>query len=441
MTTRLEDDLRQARRTGSEHLATPSAVYGRDMGTVGTRRWRRRRVGRGSGAAALAAAAVIGLAAGAAEDGARRGTPATEERSDAAPSWDVPWRWPARGSLAADPDFVAEFDERLGSVAHLVYAEDGAAGRVVVAVARTEETVVLHGPRGADLATLDRVTGEIADPAQIVVALPIAQGHLVLLLAPQKVNEAQISTPTLLRDGSIDRHWRQIPVDGGVGRTVTDISPEVTWVRTPIGGGSMTVLVGDGSPALGTLSCERCDDGWLSEEGLTEFRDGTAHVLGVASEDVPAKVLFDVTIPDSTTGDATRAVGARLVGYVATAPSGGLLRSTYLVTEQPQGTTVELVEWLGLLPAGDEARPLFLPPRVAGRALVVAPGAARVRFTPPGDGAPVIEVVLTDGIAVVPGSPTDIGDHTVTAFDPDGTLRGRWHGRGVQSEDPDAIRR
>lgn len=441
MTTRLEDDLRQALRTGTDHLSTPPDAYARVMGTVAQRRRHRRLVVLGSGAAALAAAAVIGVAAGLGEDGAHRGTPATEERTDARPSWDVPWRWPARGPLAADPDFAAEFEERLGSEAHLVYAEDGVAGRVVVAVSRTEETVVFHGPGGADLATLDRVTGEIADPAQIVVALPLAQGHLVLLLAPEKVNEAQISTPTLLRDGSIDRQWRQIPVDGGVGRTVTDLPPEVTWVRTPIGGGPMTVLVSDGSPVLGTLGCERCGDGWSFEEGLAEFRDGVAQVLGVASEDVPATVLFDVPVPDSTAGDAESAPGARLVGYLATAPSGGLLRSTYLVTDEPVGTTVELVEWLGLLPAGDEGRPLFLPPRVAGPALVVAPGAARVTLTPPGDGASVTDVVLTDGIAVVPGALTDIGDHTVTAFDPDGTLRGRWHGRGVQAEYPAAMRR
>ena len=439
MTTQLEDDLRQALRSGTDHLWTPSNVYERVMGTVAERRRRRRLVVLGSGTAALAAAAVIGLAAGLDEHDAGPSTPATQERPAAAPSWDVPWRWPARGPLGTDPEFAAEFENRLGPEEHLVYAEDGAAGRVVVAVSRTEETVVLHGRRSADLTTLDRVSGAIADPAQIVVALPLAQGHLVLLLAPERVHEAQISTPTLLEDGSIDRQWRQIPVEGGVGRTVTDIPPELTWVQTPIGGGSMAVLVADGSPALGTLSCERCSVGWSSVEGLREFRDDVAHVLGVPREGVPARVLFDVTIPSSATGVTARAEGARLVGYLATAPSGGLLRSTYLFTDEPEGTTVELVEWRRLLPAGDEGRPLFLPPRVAGRALVVAPGAARVTYTPPADGAPVTEAALTDGIAVVPGSPTEIGDHTVTALDPDGALRGRWHGRGVQVEEPDTI--
>lgn len=439
MSLRLEDELRAALQAGTERLTAPPDSYARVMETVEAHRRRRRTVIAGSGVAVLAIAAMIGVGAGLGDQGPRRGTPATEQLPDQPSVWrGLPFSWPARGELGTDPEFADEFARRFGADHHLLYAEDGEAGRVVVAVSSAQEAVVFHGPRGEGLDELDRVSRVQPDSRQVAVALPHDDGHLVLVLLPGNVNDAQISAPTVQRDGSIDRQWRQLEVDGGVGRALTTVPPWVAWIRSPAGGGSVAVAVGPGSDAPRTLTCgDPCDGDWFAGPGLSEFRAQVATVFGASTEDITARLVLDAPVPaGSGAGDAAGLREGRLVAYVATLPSGGLVRSTYLVTIAPGGPQIATVDLLAPLPEGDANGPVFIPSTADRPALIVAPGASRVDFTPGRDAAPLPDAVLTDGVGVVTGSPPDIRDYMVTAYDAEGAVRGRWHGLVVQADNP-----
>lgn len=436
-----EDDVRRSLVAGVEQLPSSPDPYARVMASVDAHRRRRSRraVAAGSAVVALAAAGVIGVGAGLGDEGPDRGTPALERLPDEASVWrGLPFGWPARGELGTDPGFAAEFARHHGED-HLLYAEDGAAGRVVVAVSSLQETVVLHGPRGAGLDGLARVTGPPAQSRQVVVSVAHEGGHLVLVLLPENIAEAQISAPTVQRDGSIDRRWRQLDVDGGVGHAVSAVPPWVSWVRSPAGGGPVAVRVGPGGAEPPTLTCEDpCDSAWLAGPGLSRFQAQVAAVVGASTEDVAARLVLDSPVPPGfTDGTSTSPREDRIVAYLATLPSGGLVRSTYLVTAGPEGPRIVTLDLLTPLPESHAEGPVFIPATGDRPALIVAPGASRVGFIPRRlDAAALPDVVLSDGVGVVPDAPPDIGDHAITTHDATGAVRGTWHGGAVQADSP-----
>lgn len=436
MSSRLEDDVREALQAGTEHLCAPPDPYARVMDAVAAHRRRTRTIIAASGIATLALAAVVGLASGLIDGESRTPTPAAEQQPDRDTRWGLPFGWPARGELGTDPGFSDAFARALGSDHHLLYAEDGDAGRVVIAVSSAQEAVVLHGPRGADLDELARVPGLLVDTMDVVVALPVDGGNLIIALMAGNLSDAQLSAPEVARDGSVQRSWQQIPVNEGVARVVTSEPLGVIRVRTPAGDGPPQVVVG-ADPPIGSLTCSRCDSAWFAAEGLAEFHAQAAEAVGAEPEDVTARLLLDAAVPvtpgtQSPHGDAN----SRVVGYLATLPSGGLLRATYVATTGPGAPTVTMVEPLRPLPADDQGRPVLIPAGVAGPAFVVAPGSSRVTFTPRGAAAFLPDVILTDGVGVLTDSPRDPAQYRITSLGSDGTVLRTWHGSVVETDDP-----
>ncbi|MFN2320671.1 MAG: hypothetical protein ABR500_13445 [Dermatophilaceae bacterium] len=436
MSLRLEHEVRAALQAGTARLTTSPDPYARVMETVATHRRRRRAVVAGAGVAALALAGVIGVAAGLGDQQPDRNTPATEELQERVTRWGLPFGWPARGELATDAGFADAFTRAFGGDHHLLYAEDGDAGRVAIAISFAQEAVVFHGPRGADLDELARVPGLLVDTKDVAVALPVKDGHLIIALMPGNLSDAQFSTPFVARDGSVQRIWKQIPVDEGVARMVTSEPLGVIRVRTPAGDGPPHVVVGAGAP-LGTLTCSPCDSAWFAAEGLAEFHAQAAAAVGAEPDDVTARLLLDAALPtplgtQSPDGGAHR----RVIGYVATLPSGGLLRATYVTTTGPGAATVAMVEPLRPLPADDHARPVLIPSGVGEPALIVAPGSNRVAFTPRGAAAFLADVILTDGVGVLTDPPRDLAQYRITSFESDGTVLRTWHGTILETDDP-----
>lgn len=431
MSLHLEDDVRRALRAGAEHVAPPPDPYALVMTTVAARRRRRRAVVAGSGVAALAVGGVVALAAGVGDAASRDGTPATERTTDhrretvgvRGPVSD----WPVRGALGTDVAFAAEFEQALGSDHSLVYAEDGEAGRVAIAVSSDRSTVVFHGPRGTAVEDLERSAGLPATGLDVVVAVPMDEGHLVVALMPRHLRDAQISLPSVARDGSVHRIWRQMRVEQGVGRTITGDPIGVVRVRTPAGDGPPQVVAGRSGPP-GGLRCGRCDDRWFATEGLSRFGAAAAAAVGATTEDVTPRLTLDAVVP---------AAGGRVVSYVATLPTGGLLRATYLVTETAGDTpAISLVEPLRALPADDPTRPLVFTAQPSGDLLIVAPDARRLTFTPIGDAPALPGVSLTDGVGVLLEPPSDATAYRISAFSLEGSPVRSWHGSVLRVEDP-----
>jgi hypothetical protein len=442
MSTRLEDDVRAALRAGTEHLCVAPDPYARVMDAVDAHRRRRRTVIAGSATAVLALAGVVGLAGGLLEGEPRTSTPASEQQPDLATRWGLPFSWPARGELGTEPGFADAFTRAYGGDHHLLYAEDGDAGRVAIAVSSAQEAVVFHGPRGADLDDLARVTGRFAETRHVAVAVPQDGGHRIIVLLPGNFGDAEFSTPeSVARDGSLRRRWQQMPVEGGVGHAFTSDPLATLRVASAAGDGPPTVAVGDADRPPGTLICDRCDEAWFETEGLAEFHAQASTVVGADAQDVRVRLSVNVAIPPlSHTQEPGQGSPGRVFGYVATLPSGGLLRATYAAMTSPGGPTVAMVEPLRPLPAGDDDRPIFIPPRIVGPGLIIAPGSGRVTFSPLRGAAPLADTALTDGVGVIASSPADLVDYTITVHGSDGGVTGTWHGRLMQSDDPFARR-
>lgn len=438
MSTRLEDEVREALWAGTESLSTPPDAYDRVMATVALRRRRRTTVITGA-AATLALAGVIGLAARTADDGSRMTTPATRI---SAPRTDRPSearrfrgpasQWPARGSLGTDPTFSGDFATAVGAEHHLVFAEDGVAGRMAVAVSADGETVVFHGRAGEPVAELERFAGLPASGRDLVVAVPVgaatspAAEHLVVTLTAPHLDDAQISLPSVARDGSVYREWRKVPVADGVGRIVTADPVGAVRVRTGSGDGAVQVVAGPVEPP-GALECGRCDETWLATEGLEQFRHEAAATVGAATEQVSARMLFEATSP---------AAGGRVVGYLASLPTGGLLRAMYVATDRTDGPRLSMIEPLRPLPADDPLRPVLISVQPSGDLVVVAPGLTRIGFSPTGAAPPLSDVALSDGIGVLIDPPSDPAAYRIVSYDVGGGVLRSWHGSMLTVRNP-----
>lgn len=428
MSTRLEDEVREALRRTTESLPMPSDPYARVMGAVETHRRRRRAAIAGAALVAVLLAGVVGVSTGIIDVDQRASTPATERLVDRAPDWGFQGDWPARGQLGTEAEFAEEFGRLYGTDHRLLYAEDGEAGRVVIAISADQEAVLFIGRKDADLTELQRIPGRQITTRDVAVAVPQDGGHLVIAAMPEHLIDAQLSIPAVARDGSVGRTWQEMPVADGIARAVTADPIGVVRVRTPVGDGPLHIVVGGAQPGL--LDCEECDPDWFADEGVTQFRDQVAAVVGAPAGDVAARVLLDTSIED-----------ARVAVLVATLPSGGLVRGTYLVTREQGASALTMVEPLRPLPSGDESRPVFVSrdtvPGIA-EALLIAPDASRIMFTAlAGSDAPTLDAPsLTDGVAMMSTAPGDLGGYRVSAYSSDGTVLRTWHGSALRPTDP-----
>jgi DNA-directed RNA polymerase specialized sigma24 family protein len=428
------EDVGRALLAGTEHLSVPSDAYARVMEAVAARRDRRQAAVAVAGIVSLAVAGVVGLAAVSTRDGPGVITPAPDritERLRTDPFLDPEFDWPVRGNLATDAGFAAEFGRVFGADHRLLYAEDAEAGLVAVAVSSRGETVVFQGPADTAVADLTRSAGLSAGRRDITVAVPVSEGHLVIALMPESVRFAQISLPSVTRDGSIQRNWRQMPVEQGVARTVTADPVGALRLRSPVGDGGIHLVAG-GFEEPGTLVCSRCDGSWVVGEGASQFRAAAAAVFGVSPEDVTSRLLLDAAVP---------AAGGRIVSYVAQRETRGLLRATYVVADLGgDDWNLWMVEPLRPLPANDAARPFVFTAQPSGDLVIVAPDTSRISFGPIGDAPPMPDVRLTNGVGFVGELPPDLASYRIFAYAPDGSLTRSWYGGVLHVEDPLEVR-
>jgi hypothetical protein len=402
-----------------EHLLTGQGDPPDPAALVEHRRRSLRRRSAVVGGAAVLAAGAAGWWLLSRETTAGTGGPSTAATPTGLPSPDDPsWEriagWAARGRLAADPRVQGLVISRTTGGGRLLWADDVAGRRVVVACVLNPGTddVILQawqGPAGADPASLDDVplNNPYLPGGQDVVAVAVSAspGTLLVVLARPALRLAQYSPtvqPTV--EGTIRRSWAQLPMTAGIGTT--------GWPEEP--GPALRVRCGgvDG-PATGSAQT------WVGQsgtDGFAGFAEETsrfvAKALGLPSDRVRTEVVTDVT------------VGGSVIDPTAISPQGGDGRVRVLRTTTADGAVIRSVRvvddgrskisWLDLeapavLPADtprDEPVVLRLDdsrPRV-GRFLVIAPGAARVQLISTSPNAyPVSKVTTTrrGGVAIV----------------------------------------
>lgn len=382
---------------------------------------RRRAVRRRSlvtgGAATLAAGAagwwLLARAPATSAGGPTAGPSPTALPSPDDPSWENVSRWAPRGRLATDSRVQALVVSRASGGGRLIWADDVQGRRVVVSATLnpgTEDVIVQawQGAAQADPGSLEEVPleGPFVPGAQDVVALavPTSPGTLLLVLARPPVERASWS-PTVLPDatGTIGRAWQPVPMDAGIGSTLTSLEA----------GPALRVMCAgfDGPPVSPTRT-------WVGQGGtdaLAGFAEETRQFVAAAIGQ-PVDTLRTEVVTDAK-------VGGGVIDPRAISPQGGDGRVRVLRTTTAGGAVIRSVRvvddgrsranWLDLGPP--TVLPLDTPrdePVVArlddarpgvGRFLVVAPGAARVQLLSTAPNAyPVSKVTRTrEGVAVV----------------------------------------
>ena len=340
------------------------------------------------------------------------------------PRWASATQWTPRGPLADDAAVIALALRSGDPRNRLLWAGDIGTQRAVLILAHNSQgndvdgadppepgvtysepfISVYQGPRGLDPARLTPRTlvtsgivtsGEDGDVVAVVLQPDPegpAQAPLVVLARPT-VQSASLSQALRPRaDGTIERDWAPLPLDGGVGTlTLATGLPLATrlrvgsWEGTPESFTEIYTDISEGpAPSTSPEWAHRC----------------ITAITGIPAGDLTSTVFVDAEIPRGLFEwpPPPDAVPARLVSLLTTTPEGGVFRTTAYTGD---GFTWALEPALVL--SRDSARdPLVVwasDERVGvARFLVAAPGAAQVQLisTSP-DGYPVSKVVPTRG--------------------------------------------
>ena len=297
----------------------------------------RRSVVLGAGAALAAAAATAWGAQSVMTGVSSAAAPPPPGPGD--PAWAMTSSWPARGELAADPGVTA-LVAGASPRAHLLYADDVAGRRVVVAATADTSgqggTLVRMwtGSRGAPAGTLvpanlvrDRVMFMDIVPVAVEAGPDDEDGEgAVLVLARPVVLEARYSPLVAYRRGSVE-----------VGRIWTDVSLRDGVATIPIRGSlppAFRVHVDgyDGGPlgatplGLATPS----PSGPLVEQFLEALGPFVAACTGLPVSALHSSVALEAPVPGDVLVQAARGETpgrGRVVVAHTRVPSGALLRS------------------------------------------------------------------------------------------------------------------
>ncbi|HYN67909.1 MAG TPA: hypothetical protein VES93_13545, partial [Ornithinibacter sp.] len=229
------------------------------------------------------------------------------------PSWDSVSRWAPRGRLATDPRVQGLVISRANGGGRLIWADDVQGQRLVVSATSnpgTEDVIVQAwmGAAQSDPGSLQEVPfqGPFVPGAQGVVALavPTSPGMLLLVLARPQVLRASWS-PTVRPDitGTIERAWQPVPMDAGIGSTLTTLEP----------GPALRVMCAglDGPPVGPTRT-------WVGQGGtdaLAGFAEETRQFVAAAIGR-PADTLRTEVVTDAK-------VGGGVIDPRAISPQGG----------------------------------------------------------------------------------------------------------------------
>ena len=390
--------------------------------------------------------------------GGTRATPDTAAAPAAGGDvWASTGTWPPRGGLASDSSVRALVVASGGPGARLLYAADVGGTRVVLAgllgfSEGDDRGTVLRawtGPAGAaagGLTPAPLATDRIEGAADVVaVAVPAAPGsgtgttrtvlagtgdagspdpqaggiEAVLLVLTRPTVESATWSPVVhpTANGSVERAWTLVRLEGGVGIRALDRAPG-TAARVDVGGYAGPVA---GAPAPPTTT-----------GGLTPEEAATAYVAAATGE-APAGLRTEVVVDSPVAGDVLDAFAISATGgdgrvrlIHTTTPDGAVVRTLHLADDGRSGRGSLLGSPL-VLPATDVDEPYVrrldtIPPRTT-RYLVVAPGAARCHLLAVTPAAyPVSDITPLKGdAAVVPiinGQDTNI--YRLVLWGPDG---------------------
>lgn len=361
------------------------------------------------------------------------------------PAWATTASWPARGRLATDAGVTA-LVAGASPRAHLLWADDLAAQRVVVATTADAGGVggtlvrMWAGPRGADpasLAPVDLVRDRVSFVDDVVPITVDAAGDragagTVLLLARPAVLEASYSLlVSYTRGGGVGRQWTDVLLRDGVA-TVELRGPVPPAFRVRLDGY-------DGGPLGATpLGLAVPDDprAPLADGLLAVVGPFVAACTGLPESAVRSAVALRATVDGDVLVPA--APGERLGrGRVAvvhsTLPSGALLRTVRVVGDSRGDVGPVDVETTRVIASSET--PVPFAARLPGfrsdvsRFLVVAPGAARAQLVGTASNTyPASEVTaLRDGTGVL-----EVADarraalYRLVTWDPRGRRLGAW---------------
>ncbi len=369
------------------------------------------------------------------------------------PVWASTSQWPARGALAADPGILAMVAAEGGWASRLLWADDVAGLRVAV-VARLDQPNMLGastvltvwaGAEGAPAGalapvplTLDRTDG-VADVVAVSVPIPpsirvrtvrmtvvradsepggpapvgpgaadagapvaaaAGAGAAVLVLLTRPTVAVATWSPVVhpTENGSVERTWTLVRLDGGVGAQVVDHVP----------GAAARVQCGDyDGPLAGVASTSPSTDGLTPEDAATVL---VATATGVPADDLRSTVVIDSPVAGSVL-DASAISASDGDGRVrvvhTTTPDGALVRTLHVADDGRSGRSA-LFGPPVVLPAAEAGSPIvrrldLVPPRTT-RYLVVATGATTCQLLATAPAAyPVSKVERMFGqTAVVP---------------------------------------
>ena len=367
------------------------------MALVGERhrQVRRRSVVLGAGAA-LGAAAVTTWAARSVLSGAAS-TAAPRPPGPDDPAWSRTSTWPARGRLATDPGVLA-LVAGASPRAHLLYADDVAGRRVVVAatadVSGAGGTLVRMwaGSRGAAAGTLvpanlvrDRVmfTDDIV-PVAVEAGPDDEEGAgAVLLLARPMVLEAAYSplVSYTRTGGEVSRRWSEVALRDGVATVpIRGSLPPAFRVRLDgYDGGPL------GATPLGLPTPS--PSGPLAESLLEALGPFVAACTGLPVSAVSSRIALEAPVPGDVLVQAasgeTPGEGRVVIAHTSV-PSGALLRSIRVGGDgRGEAGPVDVETTRVVSPDAPTAPVAARLPSFTGnmsRFLVVAPGAARAQL-------------------------------------------------------------
>jgi hypothetical protein len=379
----------------------------------------RRSVVLGAGAALAAAAATAWGAQSVMTGVSSQAAPTPLGPGD--PAWAMTSTWPARGRLANDPGVTA-LVAGASPRAHLLYADDVAGRRVVVAATADTSGVggtlvrMWAGPRGARAETLADAN-LVRDRMMAMDVVPVAvepgpgdeggEGAVLLLTRPV-VLEARYSPLVAYGRGSVE-----------VGRVWTDVSLRDGVAAIPIRGSlppAFRVHVDgyDGGP-LGATPLglpTPSPSGPLVEQFLEALGPFVAACTGLPVSAVRSSVALEAAVPGDVLVPAPRGQApgrGRVVVAHTRVPSGALLRSIRVAGDgrgevgpidvettrvvSPDATTAPIAARLPAFTA-DVSRFLVVSPRAARAQLVAATTSTypASEVTPLREGSGVLEV-------------------------------------------------
>ncbi len=304
-------------------------------------------------------------------------------------------RWPARGSLVADPATQASVLAAWGPDAHVLFADDVGTARLVVGWGPTTtdsvRVAVLSGPAGTSALSPTGEGDVLADQAGVVVTGPVAFGTTpTLVLGPPDAEAAEVSIRVSFgsREGP-GRTWEPLALQEGVG-FVPILGEDLPAVRVRVAGY-------DGPPTNADLPpfdvpappCGQCDaDAWVAA-AASDMVDRiaaaggldatTIQVVPVATGRISSAVLRTALARDRP---GLSAADLGCTAYLL--PNGRVLSSTIMRT-----VADGRYRWYGghldLHPAGTSAQqPCLLLIDAAGDGsrtyVVAAPGATSMQL-------------------------------------------------------------